>query len=124
MGWEKFQKPIAMRSLMGVWLFYTPGASPGKREETQMAKKLDTRLRAAYADLTTEPGAWVSLTRLRAHFPDVDRAALDDALRALARDDDVTLVPEDNQKVLTAADRAAAVRQGCQDKHLISIWAG
>jgi hypothetical protein len=33
----------------------------------------------------------------------------------------VSLIPEENQKTLTAEDRAAAVEIGDQDKHLIAI---
>ena len=33
----------------------------------------------------------------------------------------VSLIPEENQKVLTPDDRAAAVEIGDQDKHLIAI---
>ncbi len=43
------------------------------------------------------------------------------ALHALYRTPEVSLIPEENQKVLTAADRAAAVVIGDQNKHLIAI---
>ncbi|MEV0713348.1 hypothetical protein [Asanoa sp. NPDC050611] len=82
---------------------------------------LDLRLRNAYAALAAEPRAWVALSRLRPFFGDVSTAELDDALRTLSRATDVNLVPENNQKVLTDSDRAAALHIGGQDKHLLAI---
>lgn len=82
---------------------------------------LEPRLRSTYAALAAEPGGWVALVRLRPFFADVPTADLDEALRALSRYDDVNLVPESNQKVLTEADRAAAVHLGGRDKHYLAI---
>ncbi|SCE73077.1 hypothetical protein GA0070216_101625 [Micromonospora matsumotoense] len=93
-------------------------AQPGQQ------RTLDLRIRQAYAALAAEPGAWVSLTRLRPFFGDVDTADLDEALRELEREPDVDIVPESNQKVLTPADVAAALRLGGQDKHLLAIGVG
>jgi hypothetical protein len=99
------------------------GASP--RDHTEQApNNLDTRLRTAYAQLAAEPNAWVALARLRPLFHDVPRVDLDAALRQLSRADDASIAPEENQKTLTAADHAAAIRLGHQDKHLLSIWTG
>jgi hypothetical protein len=82
---------------------------------------LEIRLRNAYAALATEPRAWVALARLRPFFEDVPRVDVDEALRRLSQAPDVNLVPEDNQKSLTEADRAAAIHVGGQDKHLLAI---
>jgi hypothetical protein len=82
---------------------------------------LAARVRHAYAALATEPGAWLALARLRPFFADVSKADLDEALRQLERATDVNIVPEENQKALTAADVAAAVHIGGQDKHLLAI---
>ncbi len=81
----------------------------------------DGRIRRAYSDLASRPGGWVSLTDLRAALADVPRAELDDALRALSREPGVNLIPEENQKVLTDADRDAALVIGPGPKHLIAI---
>lgn len=86
------------------------------------AETVEDRLRAGYARLVTRPGGWVSLTRLRAELDD-PRDDVDAALRALYRAPGVSLIPEENQKVLTAEDRAAAVLIGDGDKHLIAIEA-
>jgi hypothetical protein len=82
---------------------------------------LEIRLRNAYTALAAEPRAWVALARLRPFFGDVPKADVDEALRRLSRATDVNLVPENNQKSLTDADRAAAIHVGGQDKHLLAI---
>lgn len=81
------------------------------------------RIRDAYTALTARPGAWVALTKLRGHLDDLPRADIDDALAELYRAGAISLIPEENQKVLTSADRAAALEVGNQAKHLISIEA-
>lgn len=82
---------------------------------------LRVRIRNAYAALASEPGAWVSMTRLRPFFGDVPVSELDEALRTLHREPDVNIAPESNQKMLTAADVDAALHVGGQDKHLLAI---
>jgi hypothetical protein len=71
--------------------------------------------------LVARPGGWLGLVKLRAELSDVPRADLDAALVRLYQAPGVSLVPEENQKTLTTADRAAAVEIGLQDKHLIAI---
>ncbi|MER5456852.1 hypothetical protein ABT008_18880 [Micromonospora sp. NPDC002389] len=88
---------------------------------SEPAGPLRARVVSAYRALAAEPGAWVSLRRLRPFFADVQRDDLDDALRRLIREEGVTLVPESNQKTLTEADIAAALRVGGQDNHLLAI---
>ncbi|MFI6175512.1 hypothetical protein ACIA8R_08245 [Nonomuraea sp. NPDC051191] len=82
----------------------------------------ESRIRAAYAELAAQPGAWVSLTRLRRLLTGMPKAAVDEALVLMERLPDVNLVPESNQKTLTPEDREAAVIIGGQDKHL--LWIG
>jgi hypothetical protein len=81
----------------------------------------EERIRHAYASLTPRPGGWVSLTRLRTELADTPRAELDAALRTLNHTPGISLIPEENQKVLTAADRDAAVVVGDHAKHLLAI---
>lgn len=92
----------------------------GYSDDAQTAT-IEDRVRHAYASLTPRPGGWVSLTRLRTALADTSRADLDAALHTLYRTPGVSLIPEDNQKVLTAADRDAAIVIGDQNKHLIAI---
>ena len=82
---------------------------------------LRARIVSAYDALAAQPGAWVSLTRLRPFLADVPDEVVDDALRRLSREAGVNIVPESNQKVLTDADRRAALHIGGQDKHLLAV---
>jgi hypothetical protein len=93
----------------------------GHSAELQTTATIDDRIRDAYATLAPRPGGWVSLTHLRVELVDAPRAEVDAALRTLYRTPGVSLIPEENKKVLTDADRAAAVVIGDQDKHLIAI---
>jgi hypothetical protein len=95
-------------------LFGSDGHEPGPPD-------VEDRIRHAYAGLTSRPGGWVSLTRLRIELADTPRAEVDAALHTLFRAPGVSLIPEENQKVLTAADRDAAVVIGDENKHLIAI---
>jgi hypothetical protein len=90
-------------------------------EETNLDSDFESRVRRAYSRLVARPGGWLGLVKLRAELSDVPRAELDAALVRLYQAPGVSLVPEENQKTLTTADRAAAVEIGLQDKHLIAI---
>ncbi len=46
---------------------------------------------------------------------------MDTVLRRMDRSPRVNLIPEENQKTLTSEDRAAAVKIGGQDNHLLAI---
>lgn len=81
------------------------------------------RVRDAYAHLVGRPGGWVALTRLRGHLDDVPRDEVDDALRILLRSRDISLIPEENQKVLTQEDDDAAIVIGGEKNHLMAIRA-
>jgi hypothetical protein len=82
---------------------------------------LERRVRQAYTELAGRPGGWVSLTRLRKHLGNPPKDELDAVLSDMSRQPTVYLIPEANQKILTAEDRAAAVYSGGEDKHLISF---
>ncbi len=82
---------------------------------------IEARVRSAYVRLAAYEGGWVDLVRLRAELSDVSKPDLDDALTQMYLVPGVSLVREDNQKTLTAADHAAAVEIGNQPKHMIAI---
>ncbi|GAB2829660.1 hypothetical protein GCM10027176_37510 [Actinoallomurus bryophytorum] len=82
---------------------------------------LETRIRTAYGSLAPRPGAWLRHTDVRRKLADVPSEALDQAFLALSRAEDVDMMGEANQKILTAEDRRNAVRVGGQDTHLIAI---
>lgn len=85
------------------------------------ALDLEERIRVAYWKLTKEPRDWVSLTQLRPLLGDAPRDEVDATLRRMSRTPQVNIVPQEDQKTLSAADRESAVRIGNEDTHLISI---
>ncbi|MEV8637577.1 hypothetical protein AB0395_38635 [Streptosporangium sp. NPDC051023] len=111
--------------------FYLPESAPAAlASEAEAAAlpsedgdELTERIRAAYTELAAEPGAWVSLARLRPLLGDAERTEVDRTLKGMIHLPDVSIIPESNQKVLTSEGRAAAVIIGDQEKHLISIEA-
>ena len=82
---------------------------------------VESRIRAAYEVLAPAPGEWVGLADLRERLADVDRDAVDSALRAMARQDGVRIIPVANTKSLTDRDRDAALRIGMEDNHTLAI---
>lgn len=82
---------------------------------------LDGRIRKVYESLVPRPGAWLRHTIVRQQLGDVPSEALDEAFRLLSQAEDVEMMPESNQKILTDEDRRSAVRVGGQDTHLIAI---
>ncbi len=112
----------------------TPGAAPSRdplsADPSVRAVQVDNRVRAAYSAVLRRKAdggrnRWVGLADLRAELgDDLDRKEVDAALFRLSVDRSgfgANIVPESNQKTLTATDRTAAVRIGDQDKHVISI---
>lgn len=108
-------------------VFVAPGTDPvspaaaGPVTAPAPAVDPEHHVRAAYARLAKQPGAWVALVRLRDELRHFARQELDAVLQQMYRIPGVHLIPEENQKVLTPQDRAAAVEIGDQNKHLIAI---
>ncbi|MEX5712657.1 hypothetical protein AB1484_31435 [Parafrankia sp. FMc6] len=103
-----------------------PAVSPEEAADTEADRSgnpasLETTIRAAYASLATDAHDWVRLADVRPLLGSVDRKQVDQVLRQMARRPDVRVVPDEDQKSLTAADRAAAVRIGEHDNHLLLI---
>ncbi|GGM80622.1 hypothetical protein GCM10010106_29110 [Thermopolyspora flexuosa] len=84
-------------------------------------EEVEKRIRAAYFELAESPGRHVPLVRLRKLLADLPREDVDAALIRMNLQPDVFVDPQSNQKALTPEERAAAVRIGGQDSHLISI---
>jgi hypothetical protein len=82
---------------------------------------IEQRIRAAYRKLATEPAGWVSLADLRDQLADIPRAELDTALKWMAVQPGVRLIPVANQKSLSTRDREAALRFGGEDNHAFAI---
>lgn len=82
---------------------------------------LETQIRAAYRRLAPKPGDWVHLAKLRPLLNGASKEDVDGVLKALGRKQVVTLAPNPNGKDISADDRAAAVRIGGDENHMISI---
>ena len=85
---------------------------------------LEDQIRKAYDELAAAPGAYLMLADLRAALPGADRASVDAALLRMDHAKSIILIPESNQKVLTAGQNAAAIRIGNQDMHLLAVTSG
>lgn len=77
----------------------------------------ETKIRTAYQTIAT-PGTWIKLTDLREALGDVNRHAVDAALRTMA---DADVMPESNRKTLRPIDHDLAVWCGGEWNHLIKI---
>jgi hypothetical protein len=91
-----------------------------KKPDTRTAG-LISRIREAYGQIATGPGAWVGIADIRRKLADASPTDLDAALRELERASDVNIVPQSNQKALTDDDRRSAVTIGGQRKHYLAI---
>ena len=94
---------------------------PEKRPAVTDGADVEDRIRTAYEELPKAPGGWVGLADLRERLDDLDRAAVDEGLRALLREDGVRIIPAANTKALKPRDHAAALRIGDEDNHALSI---
>ncbi|MFW0788957.1 hypothetical protein [Gordonia sp. CPCC 205333] len=89
--------------------------------DDRTTQSLRPRIVSTYYTLASRPGAWVGISQLRAALPDVDRGALDAELVVFQRQPGVSLVPQENRRLLSDDDRAAAVPVGAQLCHLLAI---
>lgn len=88
-------------------------------------QQIEQNVYTVYKELAQEPGDWIRIARIAKRIGPQAAAELPRVLTAaLMRDDGVQLAPESNTKVLTAEDRAAAIRAGGEDLHLISFEDG
>lgn len=99
----------------------TAETTPAKAHAVTGSGDVEALIRAAYTDLPKATGGWVGLADLRERLGSVDRARVDEALRALARQDGVRIIPVANSKALQPRDRDAALRIGDEDSHALSI---
>jgi hypothetical protein len=94
------------------------------RRRTDGAADIDELIMAAYRGLASGPGEFVKLGELRAQLTDIARSDLDSALERLYRAQQVNLVSQANQQILTEADRRCALMVGGEQKHMISVPPG
>jgi hypothetical protein len=85
------------------------------------SQDLESRIRLAYRKLAPQAGEWVHLSDLRPLLNGASRDDVDGVLKAMSKSKQATLTPDPDRKSVTAEDRAAAVRIGGDDNHLIAI---
>ncbi len=79
-------------------------------------------IRTAYADTVQITGSPdVQIAWIREDVSRYQRADVDAALIHLSCQGDVRIYPQSNQKTLSPAEKAGAVRIGNQERHLIRI---
>ena len=101
-----------------------PAAAGGATTATVVVPDVDTveeRIRAANTTLATEPPGWVSLADLRDTLADIQRAELDTALKWMAVQPGVRLIPVANLKSLSTREHEAALRFGGEENHAFAI---
>lgn len=109
---------LRRRGLRLVDVLHATGTEPPAPPAT-----LETLIREAYAELSVKPQDWVRLAKLRPKLDGAEKDEVDRVLLAMADAGQVHLAPDSNRKVLTAADHAAAIRIGSENKHLMAIEA-
>ena len=103
--------------------FFKQGSEPTpvRAHAVSGGDDVEASIREAYRELASAPGNWVGLADLRERLADLDRTTVDEALRAMERQDDVRIIPVANSKALSPRDRAAALRIGNEDNHTLAI---
>ncbi|UOG22925.1 MarR family transcriptional regulator [Gordonia amicalis] len=91
----------------------TPVHGPDSDPRAQIA--------AAYRSRVPAPGGFVLVTDLRTDLPVLSPDVFDATMVAFQREPGVSLIPQEDQALLTPADRAAAVTVGTQPCHLFAI---
>lgn len=89
--------------------------------QEHLAGGLEAQIRMAYLKLARKPNDWVRLADLRSLLNGAAKAEVDGVLKTMSRAGQAHLEPDSNRKTLSEADRAAAVRIGGEDNHLIAI---
>lgn len=92
----------------------------GSTESLAGINDLETAVGKAYRELARKPGGWVALVDLRRQLS-APKHEVDKALVELSAAGRIHLAPESNRKALTPEAKAAGVRLGNDDSHLIKI---
>ena len=84
---------------------------------------VEQQIRGVYWRVAESPGDWVGLADLRPKLAHLARESVDAELERMASTPGVHVLAEPNQKALSEADRAAAVRFGGDERHMLKIEA-
>jgi hypothetical protein len=98
---------------------FHPEAVPAAPATT--SESLDTQITAAYHRLADKQGDWVRLAELRPLLNGAPRTDVDQALKDMSRAKRAHLAPDHDPKLVTTADRDAAIRIGGEDNHLLVV---
>jgi hypothetical protein len=85
------------------------------------ADEIEQAIRRAYRKLADPAGAWIGLADIRDALGDIPKPQVDGVLKLMTRMPGVQIEEQTNQKQLDARDRAAAVKIGGRDQHLLAI---
>jgi hypothetical protein len=99
--------------------YYGSPRENGQPKES--ARDVEALILVGYSALAGKPGEFIKLSALRQYLADVPRADTDAALDAMYQDQRINLIPQSNQRTLTAADRESALHIGGEEKYLISV---
>ncbi len=98
-----------------------PAGRHKRRDTGEGDGDLTVRVEHVYRTLAPGRGEFIKLREVRERLADIPRPALDAALAAMFTARRANLIPQSDQRALTAADRDSALRIGGEHKHLISI---
>ena len=83
--------------------------------------EIQDKIRKAYGYIRPDETPWLAIADLRDVFPKVPRDEMDKALKGLAAQPGVHVIPVANMKGLAKADRDAALWMGGEWNHAIMI---
>lgn len=89
--------------------------------ESPGATKDDRRVTDLVRQLMPISEDWVSLARLRDNLEGMSRERQDQAIERLLRGGRISLIPEEEPRMVRARERRAAFRHGGENFHLIRI---
>ena len=103
----------------------TKPAVPSRPSPSPLARDYDAlraRIRHAYLELTGgRLNTRALLSNLRERLKDIERPAIDEALKRMQSEEEASLYQLDNQVEVTDADRAAAIYFGGEPRHILWI---
>ncbi|MBB5048827.1 hypothetical protein HNR60_003597 [Rhodopseudomonas rhenobacensis] len=94
-----------------------PDGKPAPAEPTDLRQ----RIRDAYLAVAGGFNRRALLKDLRAKLPEIERSALDAALKQMQREQQASLMQLDNRIDVTDADREAAIQIGNEPRHIVWI---
>jgi hypothetical protein len=89
--------------------------------ETPAEPVTDAKVAAVYRRLAERQGDWVRLAELRPLLNGSPRGEVDKLLKHMNRAGRAHLAPDHDPNLVTDADRAAAIRIGGEDNHLLVV---